>query len=124
MIVLMAVWYGDGLCRREAHLFIMVNVVDGDHFTRQKLVCSVFEYCGGKVLHDGLGLHVQVPNYGIRIRSKWTLPQNSSMAPPSRRLLALISWSWKPVRWTFAILVDRRVSVTSRAFTAICLMPQ
>jgi hypothetical protein len=45
----------------------MVNVVDGDHFVRQKLVCAVVEHCRGEVLHDWLGLHVQVPNHGIAI---------------------------------------------------------
>jgi hypothetical protein len=47
----------------------MVNVVNGYHLARQKLVCAVVEHCGGKVLHHELGLHVQVPNHGIAMAS-------------------------------------------------------
>jgi hypothetical protein len=65
MIVLVVEWYVDRLCHRDALLFIMVNIVDGDHFVRQKLVCAVVELCCGEVLHDWLRLHVQVPTHGI-----------------------------------------------------------
>jgi hypothetical protein len=47
----------------------MVNVVDGDHLIRQKLVGAIVEHGGGEVLHDGLGLHVQLSNHGIAMPS-------------------------------------------------------